>query len=84
VLVDLVYSTPIILRASEFRNLGIKNWSRNISLSKSKNITQIIEAKISYDINLKQMKELFDYTIDIMLQDIKDTEYEKYFPSNLK
>lgn len=83
-LVDLVYSTPIILRASEFRNLGIKNWSRNISLSKSKNITQIIEAKISYDINLKQMKELFDYTIDIMLQDIKDTEYEKYFPSNLK
>jgi len=83
VLVDLVYNTPIIFRPSEFRNLRIINWSRNIVWDKSKSILQIIKAKISYDVDLEQVKELYSYVIKNMLEDIKWKTEEKYFPENL-
>ena len=84
VLIDLVYQTPIIFRSSEFRNLEIINYSRNISWKRTKSLLQIIEAKIWYSADLEQVKDLFSYTIDLMLEDIKDTDYEKYFPKDLK
>ena len=84
ILIDLVYNTPIILRTSEFRNLEIINCSRNISWNKVNNLLQIIDAKIWYSTDLEQIKELFTYAIDLMLESIKDTEYEKYFPKDLK
>ena len=84
ILIDLVYNTPIILRSSKFRNLEIINCSRNISSSKISNLLQIIDAKIWYSANLEQVKELFTYAIDLMLEDVKDTKYEKYFIKNLE
>ena len=74
-----VDNTPIILRSSKFRNLEIINCSRNISGSKISNLLQIIDVKIWYSADLEQVKELFTYAIDLMLEDVKDTKYEKYF-----
>ena len=79
-----VDNTPIILRSSKFRNLEIINCSRNISGSKISNLLQIIDAKIWYSADLEQVKELFTYAIDLMLEDVKDTKYEKYFIKNLE
>ena len=53
VIVDLVYNNIIIIRPSEFRNMKILNWSRDISLKKNKIIKQIIKAKIDYKVTLE-------------------------------
>ncbi len=83
ILIDLVYNTPIVFRSSKFRNLQIINYSRNISWQKIKSLTQIIEAKVSYDVDIDKMKELFSYAIKLLIEDIKWTEKEKYFPDDL-
>lgn len=80
-LIDLVYFNPILVRTSNFRNLKIVNLSRNIVWEKNKNIKQIIEAKIWYEFTLEQIKELFNYTFDLMLEDEKN---KTFFPENIK
>jgi len=83
VLIDLVYNTPIIFRPSEFRNLKMINWSRNIVWEKSKSILQMVKAKISYDADLEQVKTLYAYAIQEMLKDIEEQPEKKYFPKDL-
>jgi len=80
-LIDLVYFNPILIRTSNFRNLKIINLSRNIVWEKNKNIKQIIEAKIWYEFQLEQIKELFSYAFDIMLEDENN---KKLFTENIK
>jgi len=79
-LVDLVYWNPILIRSSAFRNLKIVNLSRNIVWQRSKNIKQIIEAKIWYEFDLEQIKELFNYAFTLMLE---NEENKKYFPEDI-
>ena len=82
-LIDLVYEKPIIIRSSEFRNLKIINRSRNIAWEKSKTTKQIIEAKIWYEYNLEQIKELFNYAINSLMEDLENNTEKKYFPEQL-
>jgi len=81
VIVDLVYNNIIIIRPSELKNMKILNLSIDISLKRNKNIMQIINANIDYKITLEQMKNLFNYTFELIKKENEEL-FNKYFIEN--